>query len=316
MSLTYIDSRDLIARSEFIEQAPSPLPGLPLNTPHVDVFVAEEHQRRQSRLPTPPRLQQETRQYRRVTNDQKIELTALFRQNGDDKPAEWYSLQVGVRLSRTRDLLSKLRNGQSIMPKDHYHRRSRVEPFQRLIARGLTKKPTISINCLRECLQKLINECGAVSEDEVLAIDPEQLDRFVDDDQHPEELDDGRGLSTNINSNATETLTLEDNDGNEVPSSETGRGTDCAGPGQDSEPLSTNSQFIRVPSTSSILSFIKGERGDVLRPEIPAFSFKRETVRGVNANTDENKDARIEAINKLNDMIRAGYRWVCLDESS
>ena len=36
----------------------------------------------------------------------------------------------------------------------------------------------------------------------------------------------------------------------------------------------------------------------------------------VNANIVANEDARIEAINKLNDMIRAWYRWVCLDESS
>ena len=66
------------------------------------------------------------------------------------------------------------------MPKGHYHRRSRVEPFQRLIARGLMKKPTISINCLRECLQKLVDACGAVSEDDVRAIDPERLDNLVD----------------------------------------------------------------------------------------------------------------------------------------
>ena len=51
MSLTSIDSRNLVARSRFIEEAQSPLPGVPLNTHHVDVFVAEEHQRRQSGLP-------------------------------------------------------------------------------------------------------------------------------------------------------------------------------------------------------------------------------------------------------------------------
>ena len=169
---------------------------------------------------TPP---QETRQYRRVTNAQKIELTELFRKNGDDKPVEWYSLQVGVRLSRTRDLLSKLRNGQSVMPRGHYHRRSRVEPFQRLIAWGLTKKPTISINSLRESLQTLVDECGAVSEDDVLAIDPERLDRFLDDEsQRQEEQVDRGGLSLNINFNATETSTLEDTNVNEVSSLEIG----------------------------------------------------------------------------------------------
>ena len=39
-------------------------------------------------------------------------------------------------------------------------------------------------------------------------------------------------------------------------------------------------------------------------------------MRGVNANTDDNKEARVQAIETLNGMIRGGYRWVCLDESS
>ena len=73
---------------------------------------------------------------------------------------------------------------------------------------------------------------------------------------------------------------------------------------------------VKVPSKSSILAFIRGESGDALRREIPVFSFKRETVRGVNANTDDNKEARVQAIETINGMIRGGYRWVCLDESS
>ena len=315
MSLTYIDSRDIVARSQFIEEAPSPLPGVPLNAPHFDVFIAEEQQRRQGRPTAQQRPPRETRPYRRVTNEQKLELTELFRQYGDDKPAEWYSQQVGVRLSRTRDLLSRLRNGQSVMPKGHYHRRSRVEPFQWLITRGLTRKPTISISCLLGCLQKLVDECGAVSEDDVLAIDPERLDHFVDgEERSPEERGDESGLSASVNFTEGGSVTLWSDDGNEVAPFETDDG--MGSPGQDTEHSTTNSQFIRVPSTSSILTFVRGERGDVLRREIPAFSFKRETVRGVNANSDENKDARIEAINELNDMIRAGYRWVSLDESS
>ena len=66
--------------------------------------------------------------------------------------AEWYSHEVGIRLMRTRDLLTLLRSGKSVMPRGHYRRRSRVEPFQRLIARCLNKRPTISINAIRECL--------------------------------------------------------------------------------------------------------------------------------------------------------------------
>ena len=63
----------------------------------------------------------------------------------------------------------------------------------------------------------LIDECGAVSEDDVLAIVPERLDRFLDDEsQRQEERVDGGGLSSNINFNATETSTLEDTNVNDV----------------------------------------------------------------------------------------------------
>ena len=90
------------------------------------------------------RLAREKRPYRRVTNGQRLEIANLFRHHGDDKPAEWYSHEVGIRLARTRDLLTLLRNGKSVMPKGHYRRRSRVEPFERLTARCLNKRPTIS----------------------------------------------------------------------------------------------------------------------------------------------------------------------------
>ena len=59
------------------------------------------------------RLSREKRPYRRVTNGQRLEFANLFRQHGDDKPAEWYSQEVGIRLARTRDLLTLLRNGKS-----------------------------------------------------------------------------------------------------------------------------------------------------------------------------------------------------------
>ena len=221
MSLTDIDSRDVVARSQFIEEASSPLSGVPLNTPHNDVFIVDAHQQRQDRPARPPRQSRNTRQYRRVTNAQKMELTNLFRQNGDDMSAKWYSQQVGIRLSRTRDLLSKLRNGQVVMPEGHYRRRSRVEPFQHLIARGLTKKPTISIGCLWECLQRLIDECGAVSEDDVLAIDPERLDRFVNGEEQPQERRDDGGVPAGDLTNADERMALGNDDTTEVTTVET-----------------------------------------------------------------------------------------------
>ena len=50
--------------------------------------------------------------------------------------------------------------------------------------------------------------------------------------------------------------------------------------------------------------------------EIPVFTMKRETVRGASANTPENKEARYNAIVKLQGKMLSGYTWVCLDKTS
>ena len=122
------------------------------------------------------RLSREKRPYRRVTNGQRLELANLFRQHGDDKPAEWYSQEVGIRLARTRDLLTLLRNGKSVMPKGHYRRRSRVEPFQRLIARCLNKRPTISTR--RDDVGVRVEQArGALFRDEGKKRNPHHVDR-------------------------------------------------------------------------------------------------------------------------------------------
>ena len=129
---------------KFIEDSPTTLEGEPLEIPQAPIFVMPEAHQTQQHGNNTQRPSREKRPYRRVTNDQRLELANLFRQHGDDKPAEWYSHEVGIRLMRTRDLLTLLRSGKSVMLMGHYRRRSRVEPFQRLIARCLNKRPTIS----------------------------------------------------------------------------------------------------------------------------------------------------------------------------
>ena len=170
MSLSYVDARDVLARSQFIEESPTTLEGEPLDTQPTQIFLMPETERTQE-VNNTQRFSREKRPYRRVTNGQRIELANLFRQHGDDKPAELYSQEVGIRLARTRDLLTLLRNGKSVTPKGHYRLRSRVEPFQRLIARCLNKHPTISIGAVRECLQRLVDERAATTESDVQEID-------------------------------------------------------------------------------------------------------------------------------------------------
>ena len=312
MSLTYVDARDVVARSQYIEDAPTTLQGEPLDTPQAPIFVMPETQPAQE-INHPQRPPRERRAYRRVTNAQRLELVNLFRQHGDDRPAEWYSHEVGIRLARTRDLHSLLRNGKSVMPKGHYRRRSRVEPFQRLIARCLNKNPTISINGVRECLQRLVDDCAATTDDEVQAIDPILVDAIVErrggDAVHENEEqaphvpvdDDAHFVDAEASVDFVDELDRSEMDA-----------ASAAGASQGNGVVTT----VRVPSKSAILAFVKGESGDALRREIAMFSFKRETVRGVNANSDENKEARVRAIEVLNGKIRGGYRWVCLDESS
>ncbi|KAL7716331.1 putative transposase [Entamoeba marina] len=67
--------------------------------------------------------------------------------------------------------------------------------------------------------------------------------------------------------------------------------------------LSDDEIKLLAPSISSIRHFLKGETGSNEERNIPMFSFKKETIRGFVANTEENKIKRIEAIQKLRNCI-------------
>ena len=116
MTPTYIDSRGIVPHTRDFEAATTPLQGVHLNAPHVDVFIAEEQRRRQGRLTARQRSPRETRQDRRVTNEQKLELTEVFRRDRDDLFFDCHLQRVGVRLSRTSDFLSKLRDWKGVTP--------------------------------------------------------------------------------------------------------------------------------------------------------------------------------------------------------
>ena len=101
MSLSYVDARDVLARSQFIEDSPTTLEGEPLEIPQAPIFVMPEAHQTQQHGNNTQRPSREKRPYRRVTNDQRLELANLFRQHGDDKPAEWYPPVIWIRLALT-----------------------------------------------------------------------------------------------------------------------------------------------------------------------------------------------------------------------
>ena len=47
MSLTYVDARDALARSQFIEDSPTTLQGDPLFTPQAPIFIMPQTQQTQ-----------------------------------------------------------------------------------------------------------------------------------------------------------------------------------------------------------------------------------------------------------------------------
>ena len=81
------------------------------------------------------------------------------------------------------------------------------------------------------------------------------------------------------------------------------------------EVVVTQQRFI-VPSVTAISRFLRRVTGSDECREIPIISFKKYTVRGLAANTAENKTRRLEAIQQLRDKMAAGYWWVCIDETS
>ena len=144
--LDYVDMRDPQARSQYINDAPEPQRGEPLPEEHQTVIA----------VPLPPRPHRgrprktdtgetETYAFFKVSVAQKALFSTPFVPNGDSQTLEWYASQCGIPLSNAKKLLCKLRRGESILPKDHYKRKSRVIPFQHLILRRLTIDPTTSL---------------------------------------------------------------------------------------------------------------------------------------------------------------------------
>ena len=144
MSLSYVDARDVLARSQFTEDSATAPEGEPFEIPQAPIFVMPEARQTQQHGNNTQRPSREKRPFRRVTKVNVWTSRTCSSNTGTTSRREWYPPAIGIRLARTRDLLTLLRSGKSVMPRGHYRRRSRVEPFQRLIARCLNKRTTIS----------------------------------------------------------------------------------------------------------------------------------------------------------------------------
>ena len=159
--LDYVDFRDDETRAAYIDDAPQPQPGEPLPEER-QTIIALPNQPRQTRGRPKKFIQ---RQGENKTNvkanlSQKVHLGALFSRHGDEKTLEWYSSQCRIPIGNTKTLLWKLRRGESILPKDHYKRKSRVLPFQHLVMRRLTLDPTTPLREVREDLQLIVARHG------------------------------------------------------------------------------------------------------------------------------------------------------------
>ena len=74
-----------------------------------------------------------------------------------------------------KKLLTMLRKGVSILPKNHYKRKSRVEPFQNLISAAYKYDSTISVKRLRECLVCILSRNRVQNIEQVPLISPNEL---------------------------------------------------------------------------------------------------------------------------------------------
>ena len=213
------------------------------------------------------------RRYVKTTLDQKLGLTAEFERVGDALSDIEYSTKFGIPLKNTQKLLTSLRKGQSILPKGHYSRKSRVIPYQHIVKRLLANDPSITIKKLRECLI-----CGVEG--------TEGDGDTVNNVDNPQPRED-----SGIDGGSSETGIVQQNQ-----ESQTDQST--------------------VPSESAIRKFLVGITGNGEEREVPVFSFKRETPRMPGANTAENKEKRVQAIQELRSEMAQGYQWVCIDETS
>ena len=158
--LDYIDFRDDDALRQYVDEAPSPVPGTPLHpAAPAEVFAMPHRQPRPRGRPrkNPERPASEPkRSYVRTTIQQRKNLVAAFREHGDDKPPVWYAATLGITLSNVTNLLVKLRRWESIMPKGYYHRKSRVVPFQHLVRREVELDPTVPMQVVRDGLHLIV----------------------------------------------------------------------------------------------------------------------------------------------------------------
>ena len=286
--LDYVDMRDPLARSNYINNAPEPQQGVPLPEEHQHVLV----------VPPPPRAQRgrprketagqtETNSYTRASARQKAQLSALFAQHGDNKPAEWYSSQCGILIGNTKVLIWKLRRGESILPKNHYKRKSRVFAFQHLVLRRLTIDPTTPLREVHDDLQHVVARHG----EDVASIPETAIDKIVAEKERM------RQQVRNGENGEDQSETIEE--GSETI-----------------EVVGDQDMTLAVPSVPALSRFLRGVTGTDEGREIPVISFKKCHVRGPAANADENKARRLEAIQQLRNKMGAGYWWVCIDETS
>ena len=284
--LDYIDMRDPQARSEYINNAPQPQPGEPLPEERQQVLVVPMPPRAPRGRPRKPQSQRsETLEYVKVGVNQKTHLTALYAQHGDSQTLDWYSSQCRIPLANTKTLLWKLRRGESILPKNHYKRKSRVIPFQHLVLRRLEIDSTTPLRTVRKDLVRVVERFG----EDVANIPADVINQIVAEDER-------RRQEAPMQEAAADQSETEE-EGSETVDVDQGEGP-------------------TVPSITSLSRFLRGITGSTEGRNIPVISFKRCHARRPAANTDQNKTRRIEAITQLRDKFGAGYSWVCIDETS
>ena len=177
----------------------------------------------------------------------------------------------------------KIRRGESILPKNHNKRKTRVLPFQHLVLCRLAIDPIRALRVVREDLSQFV----ALHGDDVANIPVAVIDDVVAERERRAK---------------------------EVPMEQVERDATE----DDSQTIDTaeERQRLTVPSVSALSRFLRGVTGTSEGREIPVITFKRCHVRGPTAYTDENKRRRIEAIEELLNKLRACYWWVCIDETS
>ena len=293
--LDYIDMRDQQARADYINNAPEPAPGEPLPEQHQEVLV----------VPMPPRTTRgrprtreastgEKRPYYKATLRQKTQLMVLFAEHGDVKTSEWYSSRCGIPHSNTKNMLTLLRRGESILPKNHYKRKSRVLPFQHLVMRAITIDPTTPLRTIREDLANVVSRHG----DDVTNIPANAIDEVVE--ERTRRANETRAGGPEV-----------DQDGMLEEQSETAeQGSETV------EVVDGQGGTVPIPSVSALNRFLRGLTGTDAGREIPVITFKKCSVRGPSANTQENKMRRLEAVQQLRNKLGSGFTRVCIDETS